>query len=106
MLTQIHFKKGMRGRFGSTSERSQVEPQWYEFFGNVELGRAKVSTTKSTYNFDNPPADGLFLNRPDPESQDRAATRWLARVNSCPRLRQSLGESVRLQQRQNSSRPT
>ena len=37
--------------------------QWYEFFGNIELGRAKVANTlaKSTLNFDKLPADAMFL---------------------------------------------
>ena len=61
MLTQIHFLKGMRGRFGSTSERSQVEPNWYEFFGDIQLGRAKVETPTSQLNFDKLPPDGMFL---------------------------------------------
>ena len=61
MLTQIHFLKGMRGRLGSTSERSQVEPNWYDFFGDIELGRAKVETATSQLNFDKLPADGMFL---------------------------------------------
>ena len=62
VLTQIHFLKGMRGRFGSTSERSQIEPHWYEFFGNIQLGRAKVAKRrKFTLNFDKLPADGMFL---------------------------------------------
>jgi hypothetical protein len=51
----------MRGRFGSTNERSQVEPNWYNFFGNIELGRAKVESATSQLNFDKLPADGMFL---------------------------------------------
>ena len=61
VLTQIHFVKGMRGRFGSTRERDQTEPQWYEFFGDIQLARAKVSSPRSILNFDKLPADGMFL---------------------------------------------
>jgi hypothetical protein len=61
VLTQIHFLKGMRGRLASTGERSQVEPNWYNFFGDIELGRAKVETATSQLNFDKLPADGMFL---------------------------------------------
>jgi hypothetical protein len=61
VLTQIHFLKGMRGRLGSTSERSQLEPQWYDFFGDIQLGRAKVQTPQSQLNFDKLPTDGMFL---------------------------------------------
>jgi hypothetical protein len=61
VLTQIHFLKGMRGHLGSTKERSQIEPHWYDFFGDIQLGRAKVKTTQSYLSFDKLPADGLFL---------------------------------------------
>jgi hypothetical protein len=63
ILTQIHFLKGMRGRFGTTGERDPTQPQWYEFFGDIELGRAKVSSTAaaSRLNFDKLPADSIFL---------------------------------------------
>ena len=61
VLTQIHFGKGMRGRFGSTRERDQTEPQWYHFFGDVELARAKVSSQKLMFNFDKLPDDRLKL---------------------------------------------
>ena len=61
VLTQIHFEKGMRGRFGSTSERAPTEVQWYEFFGNIQLARAKVASPQSMFNFDKLPADSMFL---------------------------------------------
>jgi hypothetical protein len=61
VLTQIHFLKGMKGRFGSTSERDPTEVQWYEFFGNIQLARAKASSPQSRLNFDKLPADGMFL---------------------------------------------
>ena len=61
VLTQIHFEKGMRGRFGSTSERSPTEIQWYEFFGNIQLARAKATSPQSMFNFDKLPADGMSL---------------------------------------------
>ena len=61
VLTQIHFVKGMRGRFGSTREHDRTEPQWYQFFGDIQLARAKVSSPKSRHNLDKLPADGLFL---------------------------------------------
>ena len=61
VLTQIHFIKEMRGYLGSGGEREKQEPHWYEFFGNVQLGRAKVSTTQTILDFDRLPADGFFL---------------------------------------------
>ncbi len=63
VLTQIHFLKGMRGRLASTNERTVVEPNWYEFFGDIQLGRAKVTDTRreSDLNFDKLPPDGMFL---------------------------------------------
>jgi hypothetical protein len=61
VLTQIHFLKGMRGRFGSTSERDPTEVQWYEFFGNIQLARAKAANAQWMFNFDRLPADSMFL---------------------------------------------
>jgi hypothetical protein len=61
VLTQIHFIKEMRGYFGSGGERDPQEPQWYEFFGNVQLARAKVPDARTKLNFDKLPGDGLFL---------------------------------------------
>ncbi len=61
ILTQIHFVRGMRGRFGSTGEYDRVEPQWYQFFGDIQLARAKVSSPRSRHNLDKLPDDGLFL---------------------------------------------
>ncbi len=61
VLTQIHFEKGMRGRFGSTSERAPTEVQWYEFFGNIQLARAKAASPQSMFDFDKLPADCMFL---------------------------------------------
>jgi hypothetical protein len=61
VLTQIHFLKGMRGRFGSTDERDPTEIQWYEFFGGVELARAKTTSPQVKFNFDKLPTDHMFL---------------------------------------------
>jgi hypothetical protein len=61
VLTQIHFLKGMRGRFGSTNERDPTEVQWYEFFGDIQLARAKAASPQSMFNFDKLPADRMFL---------------------------------------------
>jgi len=61
VLTQIHFKKGMRGRFRGEQEDDKVATNWYEFFGDIELARAKVPDDKSRLNVDKLPSDGLFL---------------------------------------------
>ncbi len=61
VLTQIHFLKGMRGRFGSTNERDPTEVQWYEFFGDIQLARAKAASPQLMFNFDKLPADRMFL---------------------------------------------
>ena len=60
-MTQIYFIKGMRGRFGTGQEPEKVTNNWYEFFGDIQLARAKVPNTQSTLNFDKLPSDGLFL---------------------------------------------
>ena len=61
VLTQIYFIKGMRGRFLTEQTNGTVAPNWYEFFGDVQLARAKVPEAKSFLNFDKLPSDGLFL---------------------------------------------
>jgi hypothetical protein len=61
VLTQIDFLKGMRGRFGSTGERDPTEVQWYEFFGGIQLARAKIASPSLRFNFDKLPPDHMFL---------------------------------------------
>ena len=61
VLTQIHFNKGMRGRFGSGKENDKTDHRWSEFYGNVEAFRAKVANTQTKLNPDRLPTDGLFL---------------------------------------------
>jgi len=61
VLTQIKFIKGMRGRFGNGLENNKVSNDWYEFFGDIQLARAKVPDALAILNFDKLPGDGLFL---------------------------------------------
>src|SRR5262245_29867670 len=42
VLTQIQFAKEMRGRFQSEQQNDTVATNWYEFFGDIQLARAKV----------------------------------------------------------------
>jgi hypothetical protein len=61
VLTQIHFAKGMIGRFGSGKENDKTDTRWAEFYGNVEAARAKVRDTRTMLNQDKLPPDGFFL---------------------------------------------
>jgi hypothetical protein len=61
VLTQIHFKKGMIGRFASGKQNDKTDDRWSEFYGNVEAFRAKVPDTKTKLDPDRLPADGVFL---------------------------------------------
>ena len=61
ILTQVHFNKGMRGRFGAAKENGDADRRWSEFFGNVQTARAKVPDRWTTLDFDRLPSDGLFL---------------------------------------------
>ena len=61
VLTQIDFKKGMRGRFGTGKENDRTETRWAEFFGDIEAVHAKVANTYATLNGDKLPSDGFFL---------------------------------------------
>jgi hypothetical protein len=61
VLTQISFNKGMRGRVAAGQQDEKVATNWYEFFGDIQLARAKVPDAQPTLNFDKLPNDGLFL---------------------------------------------
>ena len=62
VLTQIFFKKGMKGRFGSGSENDATEEQSALFFGDIELRRAEIRSVDDAFNFDKPlPEDGFDL---------------------------------------------
>jgi hypothetical protein len=61
VLTQIHFIKAMRGRFRPDNETKRVATNQYEFFGNIELTRAKVPDAEARLNADNLPSDGFYL---------------------------------------------
>jgi hypothetical protein len=61
VLTQVHFNKEMRGRYGSGKETDTVETRWSEFFGDIETCRAKVPNTETQLNPDHLPVDGMFL---------------------------------------------
>jgi hypothetical protein len=60
-LTQIKFRKEMRGRFGSGKETDKTERRWADFFGDVEVLNAKVENEREKLNLDNPPDDFVFL---------------------------------------------
>ena len=61
VLTQIHFAKGMIGRFGTGKENDKTETRWAEFYGNVQAARAKVRDTRVILNQDKLPPDGFFM---------------------------------------------
>jgi hypothetical protein len=61
VLTKITFGKGMRSQPGTGDKDDKLKIHWYEFFGDVQLGRAKVPDGQSTLDFDNLPSDGIFL---------------------------------------------
>ena len=61
VLTQIHFEKGMRGVYMAGTEDDAARARWSEFFGDVELARAKVDSAKVAFNFDRLPSDAMFL---------------------------------------------
>ena len=60
-LTKITFGKGMRSQPGTGEKDDKLKIHWYEFFGDVQLGRAKVPDGQSTLDFDKLPVDGIFL---------------------------------------------
>ncbi len=61
VLTRITFIKGMRSQPGTGGEEDKLATHWYEFFGDVQLGRAKVRDGQSTLDFDKLPSDSIFL---------------------------------------------
>ena len=60
-LTQIIFNDEMHGRFGTGKETDKTETRWADFFGDVQVLHAAVPDAKTTFDFDNPPSDGIFL---------------------------------------------
>jgi hypothetical protein len=60
VLTQIHFNKGMRGRFGSGKENDKTDHRWSEFYGNVDAFRATVPNAQTMLNPDRLPKDGVL----------------------------------------------
>jgi hypothetical protein len=60
LLTQIHFNKGMRGRFGSGKENDKTDHRWSEFYGNVDAFRATVPNAQTMLNPDRLPSDGVL----------------------------------------------
>jgi hypothetical protein len=61
VLTQIHFNKGMRGRFGTGQANDKADQRWSEFFGDVEAFRAKVLNEKVVFNPYRLPTNGLLF---------------------------------------------
>lgn len=61
VLTQIHFTTEMHGRFGTGRATDTTETRWADFFGDVEVLRAKVANALSVLDPDDRPADALFM---------------------------------------------
>jgi len=61
VLTQVKFIKGMKGRIAGGLENDKVATNRYEFFGDIQLVRAKVPDGQSTLDFDRLPDDGIYL---------------------------------------------
>jgi hypothetical protein len=61
VLTQIHFKNGMRGVYVDEASGGAMKSRWSEFFGDVESARAKVRSDRIALDFDKLPGDAVFL---------------------------------------------
>ena len=61
MLTQIRFRNGMRGRFGSGKDADRTETRRADFFKDVEAMHAKVANERQKLDPDALPADAFFL---------------------------------------------
>ena len=64
VLTQIRFEKGMRGVYLAGAGVAAYKARWSEFFGDVQLARAKVKNAdigESRFNFDKLPRNAMFL---------------------------------------------
>jgi hypothetical protein len=69
-LMQIHFNKGMRGRFGTNGENDTVDRRWSEFYGDVQAARANVATSWTKFDFDRPATGRLFQVGPSTLSHE------------------------------------
>ncbi len=61
MLTQIKFRNGMRGRFGSGKDADQTETRRADFFKDVEAMHGKVANERVKFDPDALPPDAFFL---------------------------------------------
>jgi hypothetical protein len=61
ILTQIRFKREMRGRFGTGRETDKTEVRWANFFGDIETARAVVPNLRTVFSYDHLPPDAYFL---------------------------------------------
>ena len=61
VLTQIRFRNGMRGRFGSGKDADRTETRRADFFKDVEAMHAKVADQNKKLDPDALPADAFFL---------------------------------------------
>ena len=61
MLTQIHFTREMHGRFGSGKATDAAEDRQADFFGDVEVLRAKVPNLNTVLDPDEKPADAQSI---------------------------------------------
>ena len=60
-LTQIQFKKGMTGRNGTGKENDKTAVRWSEFYGDIQVSRAKVPGDKTVLDPDRLPKDGFYM---------------------------------------------
>jgi lipopolysaccharide export system protein LptA len=61
VLTQIHFSREMKGRFGTGKAGDKTETRWADFFGDIEAARAVVPNERTIIDYDRLPADAYFL---------------------------------------------
>jgi hypothetical protein len=62
ILTEIHFFKEMRGRFGTGQNGDSTENRWSEFFGDVQVRREEVPNEVTKFKMDSfLRKDGFYL---------------------------------------------
>ncbi len=85
-LTQIYFTNRMYGRFGTGQAGDTSESRFADFFGDVDVLRAKVPDTNTTIDPDNRPIDTQAITsqilrvRSEPTRDPKTPQRYLMRA--------------------------
>jgi hypothetical protein len=94
-LTVVAFEEDMKGRYMAGKDADTTEDRWAVFRGDIQALNAKVDNESTTFNFDRPPDDFMFLTSqelqvrsvPTPREKSAARNYLIARWDSQAKTR-------------------